>query len=552
MAGFSPSARAGTHPVIAALALAALLSACTAKSGKSDESWRLGSVDRGRVVRAVSATGGLEPVITVDVGASVSGPIESVAVDYNAQVRVNQELARIDPQSFSTRVTQLRADVESQRAALSVQEAQLLQAQADLNSAKLELDRVEKLAPSGFASDQAVLVRATAHERAIAAVKLAEANIKAQRARVRQSEAQLGTAEVDLSRTVIRSPVNGVVVDRRVDPGQSVAASLQAPVLFQIAEDLSRLQANISVDEADIGDVREGQAVRFTVDAFPGEDFEGKVAQVRLLGVQNQGVVSYVVVVEANNPQNKLLPGMTANAEIRIEEKADVLRLPVAAIRFRPADPKIAALAESLAEAPGGAAVRNNARPAQNQGQNGGQNGGQNQGQNPNRGQNGAPGGGQGRGPGGGLQAFASSLDLTPEQTTKLQAAFQSAFASTAGRPGPESAPAERQAFFRRVRDAAFRTLEPDLNPAQLAKLKELRSAREGQSARDAVVWVLRNDAPAPIRVRLGLTDDSFAEILGGELKEKDEVIIGGGPRPKAQGATSVTPGGAQVRIRGG
>lgn len=514
------------------------LSACGKKSDK-DESYRSANVDRGAIVRSVSATGGLEPVITVDVGASVSGPILSVAVDFNDRVKAGQELARIDPQSFTTRATQLRADVDSQRGSLGVQEAQLAQAQAEERSAALEMERAAKLAQSGFVSDQNLLVRQTALDRAQAGVKLAMAQINAQRARVKQSQAQLASAEVDLARSIIRSPVNGVVVDRRVDPGQSVAASLQAPILFQIAEDLSRLQANISVDEADIGDIRQGQAVRFTVDAFPGEEFPGRVSQIRLLGVQNQGVVSYVVVVEADNPRNNLLPGMTANAEIRIEEKEDVLRLPVAALRYRVNDPALVAQIEKLNSPAPGKPANNGQTGAQAQSRPAGAGGANNSGPNAGRGGGGNPAG-----------QLAASLDLTPEQSAKLQDAFRNAFTSGGQRPGPEASDAERRAFFRRVRDQALRSIEPSLNPAQKVKLDALRKTREGQNARDAVVLVMRGDKPVPVKVRLALTDNNFAEIVSGDVKVGDAIVIGGGPKAKNQ--NSVGPGGPAVRIRGG
>lgn len=307
--------------VIAGLVLALIVGwAVFGRGGGPAAPYRTQAVDRGEVVRAVTATGGLQPLVTVDVGSTVSGPVQAVLVDFNSQVKAGQVLAKIDPQSFQTRTQQL--------------DASLAQADADLAVANADWERYKRLGDAGFASPQLLNQKRAVLDKARAAVAVARA--------------QLASARVDFDRTFIRSPVDGVVVDRKVEPGQSVAASFQAPVLFVIAQDLSKLQAEISVDEADIGEVREGLPVRFTVDAFPGEEFEGAVSQVRKQGVQTSGVVSYTVIVEAENRGGRLLPGMTANAEIIVESKANVLRLPNAALRFRPADPKLLAQAEAL------------------------------------------------------------------------------------------------------------------------------------------------------------------------------------------------------------
>jgi len=251
----------------------------------------------------------------------VSGPVVEVLADFNSQVRAGQVLARIDPTPFQQRIVQAQAS--------------LAQAQAQAAVANADYQRYLLLQQRGFASEQLMVQQRAARDTA--------------RAAVAQASAQVATARTDLERSVIRSPIDGVVVDRQVNVGQSVAASLQAPTLFIIAQDLSRLQANITVDEADIGYVQENQGVRFTVDAFPDREFEGRVSQVRQQGVSEQGVVSYTVVVEADNPGRALLPGMTANADIILEQREDVLRLPNTALRFRPADPEIAAQGQALA-----------------------------------------------------------------------------------------------------------------------------------------------------------------------------------------------------------
>jgi HlyD family secretion protein len=323
-------------------------------------------------------------------------------------------------------------------------------------------------------------------------------------------------------------------VDRQVNPGQSVAASFQAPTLFVIAQDLSRLQANITVDEADIGEVREGQLARFTVDAFPDRQFEARVSQVRQQGTADQGVVSYTVVVEADNPGRSLLPGMTANAEIVIEEQEDVLRLSNAALRFRPADPAIAARGQAMA-AEIGAAPQQGAGGERRRGE-------------------GREGRGQGQGGGRGVAQWAERLELTPAQQEAARTAFQNATSAAGDRPGQGASQAERRAFQRRIRDAALREIEPTLNARQKQLLAELRQGGEGrEQSRRAVAWVLRGGKPTPVQITVGVADNSHTAILGGDLKEGDEIIIGGGPRDESADKQKAGPFGAAggARIRG-
>lgn len=288
--------------------------------GDDEDPYRTAAVDRGAITRVVSATGTLQPLVSANVGSTVSGPVQSVSVDFNSQVRAGQELARLDPTPFQQRIVQAQA--------------QLAQAQAQAAVANSDYQRYVLLQQRGFASEQLMSQQRAARDTARAAVS--------------QAAAQVAAARTDLERSVIRSPIDGVVVDRQVNVGQPVASSLQAATLFVIAQDLSRLQANITVDEADIGDVREGQSVRFTVDAFPDREFDGVVSQLRQQGVAESGVVSYTVVVQADNPGRQLLPGMTANAEIVLEQRENVLRLPNTALRFRPADDDLVAQGQAL------------------------------------------------------------------------------------------------------------------------------------------------------------------------------------------------------------
>lgn len=475
------------------------------RGDKDETPYRTAAADRGEILRAVSATGQLQPLVTVNVGSTVSGPVKTVEVDFNSQVKANQILARIDPQSFETRVTQLRATVS--------------QAQANLASAQADFSRYNMLAKEGFASEQLMTQQRTN-------VKVAQSNVAA-------AVSQLSAAQIDMERTIIRSPVDGVVVSRQVDPGQSVAASFQAPVLFQIAQDLRQLEAAITVDEADIGDVQEGQAVRFTVDAFPGEEFEGKVVQLRKLGVATSGVVSYTVMVEASNPRGRLLPGMTANAEIIIERKDDVLRVPNAALRFKPADEKLQEQADKLRGARAG-------------------------GQQARR--DGATGGGQGGGQGGGgrgaqqAQRIAERLKLDDKQTAALQKALEDARAAMPPASGEQDQSA-RRANMRKAREAAFAAIEPTLTPQQKTLLDSMRKERESNRVTESVLWVLRDKKPVPVKVTLGSASDSYTEVLGGDLKDGDQIITGGGPKAKTEQNNrqqQMGPGGpGGVRVRG-
>ncbi|MFN3465012.1 MAG: efflux RND transporter periplasmic adaptor subunit [Terricaulis sp.] len=468
--------------------------------------YRTAAVDRGSITRVVSATGTLQPLVSANVGSTVSGPVQSVSVDFNSQVRAGQELARLDPTPFQQRITQAQA--------------QLAQAQAQAAVANSDYQRYVVLQQRGFASEQLMAQQRAARDTA--------------RAAVASAAAQVASARTDLERSVIRSPIDGVVVDRQVNVGQPVASSLQAATLFVIAQDLSRLQANITVDEADIGEVNEGQAVRFTVDAFPDREFEGRVSQVRQQGVAESGVVSYTVVVEADNPGRQLLPGMTANAEIVLEQRDDVLRVPNTAMRFRPADEQLIAQSQALM---GGARGERRARDGEAQAQ---ERGGESRGQ---RGQGGQRGGGRG------VTQIAEQLQLNEQQRAAAQTAFDNAMAANQGGGG------DRRAAFRRIREQVIAAIEPTLTAEQRTLLEQMRSGAgpRREVRNQAVLWVLRNNRPTPVLVETGIADNGYTLIYSG-LNEGDEVIIGGGPQATNGNQGSPFGGGGRgggPRIRG-
>jgi len=342
------------------------------------QQYRTAPVTRGPISSAVSATGTLNAVITVQVGSQVSGQIKELLVDFNSQVTKNQVIARINPDLFEAQVNQAQAqldaaramilnqqaviekthaDLESARAALASAHAQTLKSQVavmdgkrnfgrqhDLRKRDLIAQADEDAAQVQYDSALAQYDSSAAQERAAgAALKSAEGQLKVAdtllanlKAQVAQNEASLAQAKLNLGYTIIRAPVDGVVVARNVDVGQTVAASLQAPTLFVIAQDLSKMQVDTNVDEADVGRVQVGQPATFTVDAFPTRTFTGAITQVRKAAQNLQNVITYDVVVSADNPDLKLLPGMTANIKVVTDHRDSVLQVPNAALRFRP------------------------------------------------------------------------------------------------------------------------------------------------------------------------------------------------------------------------
>lgn len=363
--------------VAAALAAAASWAGYHYWSGKAAQPvYRLAPVTRGAVTAAVMASGTINPVINVQVGSQVSGQIKELYADFNTEVTKGQLIARIDPDIFEARLAQAEADLAVAKAAVTMQRAALDRAESDRQSAQANVavaraqsaksqaalvdatrdyDRKRRLAETGVGSvsdrdkaeatfDQAqaqhgsdeaqALSVAAALRSAEAQVRTAQANIETAEAQVAMKDAARRSAQADLDHTYIRAPVDGTVVLRNVDVGQTVAASLQAPVLFTIAQDLRAMQVDSSIDEADVGAVRVGQKVTFTVDAFPGRTFEGEVVQIRKSPQVVQNVVTYDVVVSAPNPDLLLLPGLTANVRVVTARQNDAILVPNAALRY--------------------------------------------------------------------------------------------------------------------------------------------------------------------------------------------------------------------------
>jgi HlyD family secretion protein len=416
--------------------------------------FRTAKVERGQLTATVAASGTLAATVQVQVSSQVSGQIREVLADYNAEVRKDQVLARLDPETFEYRVRQAAADLDAARAQVGVQLATVAARRSDLSRATInydearrDLERKQDLLARNFISpaerDKAQSVsRALEQDVASAAaqVQLAEAQVANVRATVQQREAQLASAKVDLGRTVIRAPVDGIVIKRSIEPGATVAVSLQAPELFLIAQDLRDMQVEVSIDEAEVARLRLGQRTTFTVDAFPGRTFEGAIRQVRKASKNEQNVITYTAVVSADNDSLALLPGMTANVRIVTDVRNEVLKVPNAALRFKPPGfteaPRSAAL-----PAPVRLAIESLVTEAHAQGQ---------------------P-------PGGGLQAFRERLERelapTDAQKAKLDAVFSAM--RERGAAVREASEADRPALIERNRNEMRARIAEVLDPAQ-------------------------------------------------------------------------------------
>jgi HlyD family secretion protein len=366
--------------IVAAIALAATVWAM--RAGESGVSYRSAALERGALQAAVASSGTVNPVSQVSVGSQVSGQIKEMRADFNTEVKQGQLIARIDPESFEYKVRQATADLESARAAVLNAQANIAAVMAGVSKARLDADNAQRdalrkqdlldrqfISQADFeAARNTAGTLAEALKVTQAQADVARAQAVAAQAVVRQREAALAQAKVDLEHTEIRSPVDGVVIKRSVDVGQTVAASLQAPELFIIARNLSDMQVEASIDEADISRVRADQKATFTIDAFPGRGFQGKVSQIRKAAVASQNVVTYTVVIGFSNPNATLLPGMTANVRIITDTRDDVLKVPNAALRVRIVGVEPAALAPAGAgsaprdRAPGEGAGRPNGR----------------------------------------------------------------------------------------------------------------------------------------------------------------------------------------------
>jgi HlyD family secretion protein len=464
-------------------------------AGRKDDvpKFRTAKIERGPITATVSSTGTVNAVTSVQVGSQVSGQIKELFVDFNSPVKQGMLIARIDPETFQYRVRQAEADLEAARAAVG-------RAQVALIIADRDLKRSKELVARNFVSPADL-------DKAQSTYDLADAELKTAKAVVEQRNAALASARVDLSRTEIRAPVDGVVIKRTVDVGQTVAASLQAPELFVIAKDLRDMQVETSIDEADVGRIRVGQRATFSVDAFPGRPFAGEVMTVRKAAQNVQNVVTYIAIISANNDRGELLPGMTANVRITTDTRESVLKVPNSALRFRPpgeapADAK--ATADKSGANPDGASKAG------------------------------------GSGAAGGQMAqlrerLVNELKLDAQQQQRLDPIFAEVRNKFMGlRDVPEQARAKQSAAIRAEMRAK---IEDILKPEQKEKYAQIVAessgrAAGGQSTRGRIYLLVDGNAKA-VDVRVGLSDGSMSEVSGDGVVEGADVIIG------SQGGTS-------------
>lgn len=464
--------------LLALLLLAALLSWWFWPAGEAAPAYKTATVDRGPVIRQVSVVGTLNPVATVEVGAQVSGQIIELLADFNSVVKKGQILAKLNPKQINAKIQQAEADLAIARANLSSAKATLLEAQVSQKDAERQLQRARDLSARKLLAETDVEAAALKAEQAVAQLASRSASVEVAQASIRQREAALTDAQTNLEYTIIRAPVAGMVIQRKVNVGQTLVSNMQTPVLFVIAEALEQMQLEASVDEADIGVVDVGQPVSFTVDAFGEQKFAGEVASVRMVPTSVQNVVTYTVIIRVSNANQRLLPGMTANANIEIARLDDTLRVPNAALRFQP----------EATETAGGNGARNG---------------------------------------GGMIDRFASQLELDAAQKASLQKRLQAVMSQQNSMPPPPgasggSASGGGRGAFRDVLKA-FRS---ELRPDQQGKLDAMLAEWGGGNRKR--IWLLdAEDRLQPVPVRLGASDDSYTAITGGDLAEGARVVIG-------------------------
>jgi HlyD family secretion protein len=489
------------------------------RSGDDEVRYRIAKVERGSIAAVVVASGTLNAVTTVQVGSQISGQVKEIFADFNTAVKKDQIIAQIDPATFELRVNQARADLDAAQGALAVAQSGLAAQQAELGRVKVMLadaqrdyerkkTLVDKNYISGAELDKARTVLDSTREqlKAVEAqAKVSQAQISSARAAVKQRESLLKQAQVDLERTIIRAPVDGTVILRNVDAGQTVAASLQAPVLFTIAQDLRDMQVEAAIDEADVGRLRVGMPASFAVDAFPRRSFSGEIKQIRKSPQNVQNVVSYTVVISAANPDLALLPGMTANVRVAVENRASALKVPNAALRFRPAgtvDLKAPADAPTQQQAGGQAAQEFRNR----------------------------------------IQQELKPSDAQRAQLEEIFSESRQKFARVRDMKGDGNRRKEAERIRSETNARIAEILTPEQRPAWERVLAE--SGARGQSTAGRV-YVLENGEPKAVEVRLGLSDGMSTEVISG-LKENEEVIIGTADARAAQPAA----GGGLPRAR--
>jgi HlyD family secretion protein len=470
----------GLGGLVALIVFWALFLRGSGDTGPGNFTLETATVERGDVARLVTASGAVRALTTVEVGSQVSGQIIALDADYNSEVKEGDIIARIDPQTFESRVASAQADIASAKASLDVQRANIASAEANFAQTEKDFNRVKAL----YEQDAIAQSSLEDAERALAVAKatldVSRAQFRSSQATLNQRQASLQTAQLDLDRTIIRSPIDGVVIERSVDVGQTVAASFSAPILFQIAQNLEDIRIDAAVVESDIGGIDAGDPSTFKVDAYPNETFHGTVEQVRLASETLSNVVTYTVVIAAENRSGRLLPGMTANVEITAEKREGVLRLAESAVRFRPPSEGISVVSGETGE---NTQERRNARPA-----------------------------GAGGNPG---EAMLVGLDIDAARKEKIQTEMAAEMEKVRQSMGEAGATFERSVMRARIQSRMDKVLRDNLSRDELAVVQKTINERASQR-RVELYQPVGDGTLKTVSVSVGLTDGQNVEILLG------------------------------------
>jgi HlyD family secretion protein len=480
----------------------------------SKPAYRLAGIEHGTIANTVTASGTLKALITVDVGTQISGQVKQLFADFNTEVKAGQVIARIDPASFDAKVAEADADLATAKGNVLLMQARLesmvsdtRQAKSQLELAKLDLARKKELLPSKAIAQSVYDQAVSAHEQAeakyqgmVAKESEQKAQIEVAKAQVKQKEATVAQRRIDLENTFIRSPVDGVVIARNVDVGQTVAASLQSPILFTIAQDLKQMNVEVNVDEADIGRIREGLMATFTVDSFAGRTFPGQVRQVRKAPKEVASVITYTVVVSTQNPDLRLLPGMTANVTFQIARRENVAMIPNAALRFRPGNARPERSPTETAATPSRGNGQDRVRQQ--------------------------------------IETLKRELDLTKDQEQKVIAIYREMGQKLRQMRESGTPFDQMREEIAKLRRAAEDKVAALLSPEQKSKYDDLRGAASDSGPRRGTVYVLgANGEPKQAAVMIGITDGTNTELVSGEIKAGDQVIVGADAKGRTAGS---------------
>ena len=508
-------------------------------------------ITRGDIVDTVGATGTLQAVTTVQVGSQVSGNISWLGADFNSIVKKGQVIARLDPSLFDAQVEQSKANMAQARANLAKAQSDLERMKVQLTDAQQKYTRAQELAARSLLPQSDLDSAKIAVDSAQASLGAQQATVNQATASVSQAQASVNQNQVNLDHTVITAPIDGIVTQRSVDVGQTVAASMQAPTLFVLAADLTKMQVNANIYEADVGRIRPGQHVTFRVDAYPTETFDGIVSQIRLQPVVVQNVTTYGTVIDVPNAQLKLKPGMTANVKVEISKRTDVLRVPNASLRFRPTQDVFTALNQQVPPEVQFAGNRSG-RGGQSRNAPGGQASAQTAAQTPAPAQSGAN-------PSGGAPSASATAPGTPgAPSSEGRRGFDPARMMDRFKGMP---PDEQKQFLARLKDRGQDTsaFEKEMKPAasataapgSSAALRPKYGAPASAQTIDALfaplpavesrgrAWLFMNHELKPVNLRLGISDGTNSELLSGELQPNMEVVTG----VTGLGATRTLPG---------